>query len=117
MRLCLRTTDGWVAEQTVRAVHGSWTNSDRLVQVHGRARLSVVWRRLFQALSLLVLAVSTILLLFDVDLFDVTCSFAVTLCSARRASGLVDARQWEVCLLRELLRPVGALRQAGRLSW
>ena len=63
-----------------------------LVQ-HGWPGRRLVWRRLFQSLALLLLAVSAVLLLFDVDLLF-TCSFAV-IGWRRLAGGLGDAREWE----------------------
>lgn len=67
------------------------------MQWHRWARLRLMVRRsLFQSLALLLLAMSAILLFFDVDLLRFTCSFAValTLGGAWLASCLAEA--WEL---------------------
>jgi len=56
-------------------------------------------RRLFQPLSLLLLAMPPILLFFDVYLLNLTSSFALSFDSSRLARRLTDARQWEPRLL------------------
>lgn len=73
------------------------------MQLHRRAGLSLVMgRSLFQALSLLLFALSAVLLLFDVDLF-LTCSFALALCGTWLTCRLAEAREGQLWRRRALL--------------
>lgn len=89
----------------------SWTNSDWLVQ-HRRARLSLMRRRLFQPLPLL-LAMPPILFFLDVDLL-LACSFSITRWRWLTCC-LGNARKWESRRL--LLRPFWAVKWRWALSW
>lgn len=78
-----------VSKQAVRAVYRARTNGHGLMK-HRRTSLWLVRWSLFEPLSLLI-AVSPILFLFDVYVFDLSCSLALAICSTRLTGRLCDA--------------------------
>ena len=91
------------------------SHSHRLMQMHRRALLRLMQRRLFHALSL-YFAMSTIFFLLDVDLFCFPCSFAFALfCNARLTCDLTEAWKRKTWTLRRLRPVVWSLHLRWRL--
>ena len=103
--------NGWIAKNTVRTVHSSRADSNGLVQ-HRRRRwtlllLRLMWRSLFQSLTLHLIAVPTAFFLFDVDLPLFACSVLTAFWRGWLAGGLCQTRQ----------REAGRLIRAVLLLW
>ena len=87
LSLWLWSSKTWISKQAIRTMDSTWSNSHGLVQMHGLT-LSLMLRRLFQSLALL-LAMLPVLLFFDVDLFDFASAFAI--CRSSLASRLAES--------------------------
>ena len=95
LSLWLRSSKTWVSKQAIWTMNSTWSDSHGLVQMHGLT-LSLMLRRLFQSLALL-LAMLPVLLFFDVNLFDFASAFAI--CRSSLTSRLAESWQREVWAL------------------
>lgn len=105
-----------VVQHAVRSQRGSRSHGHRLMQGHGRARRTLMRRRLLEALSLLLLA-APVLLFLDLDLLLLSRSLAFSLCQTRLPGRVTEARQWKSWAVRSRCRRLwlsgGRLAQAG----
>lgn len=76
-RLWLGTCKTWVTQQTVRAMHCTWSHGYWLVEMHRLSWLRLVLWRLFQPLTFLLFPNLSVLLFLDVDLLNFAHSLAL----------------------------------------